>query len=342
MRKRAVGHRCIFILSMKSCGSSVLQRHIVSLANARVARTCHAENETLYWSKAASVLDLPQIRMENSEVPLPKPKAAMMLARFVRKQAPGYEGSLDTEQDIFAAWTAVVRAQPKAFVEKSPHHLYQPAVLELMERYADQEASVDAHFIGLVRNPTDMVYSSWRRFGIVPEREEQHWIRSYGLLRALHERRPDLVSLIRYEDLVAGKVDMASILRVKPAKTSRERAQTFHSASINKWRRDSRFGYTPSEEARQLANSFGYADEEIVNPSARPWWVHRVPRAVAFVAFRQLPVPAQKRLKSAAKRILGMSSAGHRMHPGTPSPGKVSERAVRRTGVGSPRTATRQ
>jgi hypothetical protein len=302
---------CIFILSMKSCGSSILQQHIVKVAGARVmAKTRHRENETLYWTKAASVLGLPQIPLENSQVPLPKAKAEAMLAQLVRDNAPAYSGPLSTEADFFAAWTAIVNAHPGLLVEKSPHHLYEPAVVDLMERYADQVTSFGVRFIGLIRNPTDMLYSSWRRIGIVPEREERHWIRSYELLRSLHKRRPDLVSLIRYEDIVRGEVDLVALLGLHWVKPQADGAKGFHSRSIGRWRKDRKFGYTPSDEARQLANDYGYSDEEVMNPHVDRWWLHRVPRAAVYSAFWRLPISIRKRIRFAAQMVLRPAAAG--------------------------------
>lgn len=296
---------CIFILSMKSCGSSVLQQHIVKLAGARVmANTRHRENETLYWTKAASVLGLPQIPLENSQVPMAKAQAEAMLAQLVRDNAPDYSGSLVTESDFFAAWTAIVNAHPGLLVEKSPHHLYEPAVIDLMERYADQETGFGVRFIGLIRNPTDMLYSSWRRIGIVPEREERHWIRSYELLRAFADRRPDLVSLIRYEDLARGDVDLVPLLGLDGVKPEANGAKGFHSRSIGRWRKDRTFGYTPSDQARRLANDYGYSDEEVMNPHVDRWWLHRVPRAAVYSAFWRLPISIRKRIRFAAQMVV--------------------------------------
>jgi len=50
---------CIAILSEKSSGSSVLQRLIASFARRKTREaTRHNEDETLYWTKAASILRL--------------------------------------------------------------------------------------------------------------------------------------------------------------------------------------------------------------------------------------------------------------------------------------------
>ena len=71
-----------------------------------------------------------------------------------------------------------------------------------MERFSDMASSVDVVFVGLVRNPLDTLYSSWRRFGVPPAMEEPLWRIAYENLQALAARRPDQVHLIRYEQLV--------------------------------------------------------------------------------------------------------------------------------------------
>jgi hypothetical protein len=225
-----------------------------------------------------------------------------MLRAMVRANAPGNDDRpLTTEQEIFDAWTAIVRSQPGTLIEKSPHHLYQPAAIELMERYADQAEEVDVRFIGLIRNPIDTLYSSWRRFGVVPEREEKHWVRGYTLLRELTGRRPGSVSIVRYEDMIDGSADLAGLAGVNASPAGGE---IIHSASLQKWRSDTRFGYAPSDAARQLAKSYGYTEEELANPNGGSWGIHRLPRALAWAAFSSLPFSVQRRAKESARSLL--------------------------------------
>ncbi len=68
--------QCIIILSIKSSGSSACQNLLSKFSQVSyVPKTRHFENETLYWTKAASVLGLPQVDMIDSEVPISKEKA---------------------------------------------------------------------------------------------------------------------------------------------------------------------------------------------------------------------------------------------------------------------------
>jgi len=81
--------QCVFILSTKSSGSSIVQRRLVESGAAKVVPyTRHSENETLFWTKAGSVLDLKQQKMPNSEVPISKAVALKDLRLFMVQNVP--------------------------------------------------------------------------------------------------------------------------------------------------------------------------------------------------------------------------------------------------------------
>jgi hypothetical protein len=296
---------CIAILSVKSSGSSIVQRELARALSARLLNvTDHAENETLFWTKAASVLHLRQFKLANSEIPMGRRRAARMLRQFLEANIPGFAGGLATEAELFSAWAQLVHSGEGVLVEKSPHHLYQPAVVALMRRFAEQAKSVDMRFVGLVRNPVDTLYSSWRRFGVRPEIEERHWIRAYTTLGDFHAERPDLVTIVRYEDLAAGSVDLPTLLGLDSASRTNPDGEAFHRRSIQKWRQDEKFGYRPGPELIRLAQTYGYDPAEIANPNAGRWWPTWLPRATAWYLFSRLPFQTQVRIKAAAKRLL--------------------------------------
>ena len=55
---------CVFILSEKSSGSSMLWRALTRALNIQqYPKTKHFESETLFWTKAASLLEKPQLKM---------------------------------------------------------------------------------------------------------------------------------------------------------------------------------------------------------------------------------------------------------------------------------------
>ena len=278
--------RCYFILSTKSSGSSVLQRHLSGLTSARLPETDHSENETLFFTKAASILGLPQERLVHSEAPFSPSKAKRSLQQFLSQNLGEWNDSVRTEADAFRAWSAVVRSGPGDVVEKSPHHLYQESVIQLMERYADSERDIDVHFIGLIRNPLATLYSSWRRFGMRPAQEERHWIRAYQNLLRLAERRPDRVTIIRYEELVTDPERLASLIGIQGPLASTEK---LHSKSLERWRQDRRFRHHLSDEAIRVAQQFGYRREDLDNEHAPGWTLRNEGRALAWDILFALP-----------------------------------------------------
>ena len=83
--------KCAVILSLKSSGSSALQQRLVGLPGVRhVDHTHHKRFETLYWTKAASVLQMDQIQLPKSEVPLKSSKAKVDLIQLLKENLGDY------------------------------------------------------------------------------------------------------------------------------------------------------------------------------------------------------------------------------------------------------------
>jgi hypothetical protein len=133
--------------------------------------------------------------------------------------------------------------------------------------------------------------------------EEEHWIRAYMLLRDFHAERPDIVTIVRYEDLVCGRVALASLLDLPP-KEYGPRAQAFHARSIQKWRRDKGFGYRPGSRLIELAGTYGYTADEVENPNAYDWNHRALPRAAVWRLFSFLPRATQDSLKALVKPVV--------------------------------------
>jgi sulfotransferase family protein len=303
--------RAIFILSAKSSGSSALQQRIAALSGARtLPHTPNWENETLYWTKAASALRLPQFKLPNSEVPLGAAKASAQLRGLLTANLSQFDGPLVTESNFFQAWSQLVRHYRPILVEKSPHHLYQPAVLNLMERYADTASDISVSIVGLVRNPIATMYSSWRRFGISPYVEEPHWTRAYNSLAAFAKRRPDLLTILRYEDLVTSDQTLVKALDLQDRPQHDMDQTKFRGDSIEKWRSDLKFGYRPAAQVIELAMTYGYALDDLHNRNSGPWFLHRVMRTATYGTIEKLPNSVSDpirllgtRLRGAAKRL---------------------------------------
>jgi hypothetical protein len=294
---------CIFILSTKSAGSSVLQRVLIkSFGAALIPHTRHFENETLYWTKAASVLGLPQVSLPRSEIPLPADRARRELAEFVSANAPGYSPRFDDADGLIAAFDAVCRASGPIVVEKSPHHLYEAAALDLVVDFARRSSAVDARFVGLVRNPVATCYSSWRRFGIPPRVEERFWCLAGENLLALRDREPERTLILRYEDLAAGKVDLkdlAAHLHLEPVGSGLDLVDQ---DSVARWRGDRAYAHVPGPDTVALAARFGYGEGELAG-IAGPWPLRASVRELAFGVRERIPHPLLKAATTAYRRL---------------------------------------
>lgn len=283
--------QCLFILSTKSAGSSALQRRIAAIAEAStVPHTKHYMNETLYWTKAGSILGLKQHKLANSSVPYSYERAVTETTWFLEQNLGTVPNDITSKQGLFDGWSALCQKYGPLFLEKSPHHLYQDTIIALMEEYADATPDISFHFIGLIRNPVDTLYSSWRRFGVSPAQEEVHWRRAYQNLKAFQARRPDLVSIVRYEDLVAGDKGLDPLFEfLGGAPEKQDDATRFRNTSMSMWKSDRWFGFTLDPETYALAQSYGYSDEDLTNPNAGPWAPYRYSRLVFSRAKAAVP-----------------------------------------------------
>ena len=111
--------KSIIILSDKSSGSSACQNLLSEFADIRhVAQTRHFENETLYWTKAASLLGRPQRKMVDSEVPIAKEEARSQLIELLKENLDGFDLPPDDHTLVMEGWARLCRQYAPIFVEK--------------------------------------------------------------------------------------------------------------------------------------------------------------------------------------------------------------------------------
>ena len=123
----------IILLSEKSSGSSAFQDLLTKLTKINcVKRTRHYQNETLYWTKAASILKMPQIKMVDSEVPIESQKARKDLVAILQDNLNNYQLPKRDKDIIFNGWEHLCKKYSPIFIEKSPHHLCQWSSIELI------------------------------------------------------------------------------------------------------------------------------------------------------------------------------------------------------------------
>jgi hypothetical protein len=299
--------KCIVILSEKSSGSSACQNILTKFAEIKhVAKTRHYENETLYWTKAASMLGLPQRQMIDSEVPIPAAQARAELLQLLQENIPDYAPSCDDRESIFAGWRSLCRQHAPIFLEKSPHHLCQWSALELLHECMQNSADIDFLFIGLVRNPLDTLYSQFQRWRSRPEDLQYQWLAAYRNLLRFKDLVGDRLVIVRYEDMVASIRHLQPVFDFCEVKSSDAERDYFHRKSLLKWQSDARFGFRLDEKVIELAKQFGYLDEELRNHQKRFWPMYReLSRCGYFFAqntLNMLPDSAAKYLKSLLKK----------------------------------------
>jgi hypothetical protein len=266
--------RCISILSSKSSGSSALQRLLCSGTNARhIEYTRHGEHETLYWTKAASILGLPQSAQLGSEVPIAARKARIDLLTLLSQNVPRFVPPSDDQRLIFEGWRALCGRFAPVFVEKSPHHLHQWSCLELMARAASKISEIDFRFIGLVRNPMDMLYSAWKRWRLPPQNMQYEWYQAHQNLQRFKELVGERLTTVSYEALVGHDAVGQAILRQFAIEGPRARFEELHQRSLQLWRRDLNYAFDLDARVYDLAVEFGYSPEELL----------RAPAALSFV-----------------------------------------------------------
>ena len=263
--------RCVVILSSKSSGSSALQRLLCDGTNAsHVERTRHAENETLYWTKAASILGLPQSRLHGSEVPIAPRKAKTDLITLLAQNVSTFVLPNDEQTLVFEGWRALCARYSPVFVEKSPHHLHQWSCLKLMADAAVRLPDIDFRFIGLVRNPMDTLYSAWSRWQFSPEKIQFEWLEAHQNLLRFKDLGGDRLTIVTYEALAAegAAAALRSGLGIEGTSAG---IPDLHSNSVMRWKTDKSYGFELDARVAALAASFGYTPDQLANRSSYRW-----------------------------------------------------------------------
>jgi len=303
--------KCIIILSEKSSGSSALQNFLVKFANTQnVSKTRHFQNETLYWTKAASILNKPQLDMVDSEVPIESKKARVDLISLLKANLNHYVPPDDDKILIFGGWRLLCKRYSPIFLEKSPHHLCQWSAIELIIECISKVSDVDFLLIGLIRNPMDTIYSQFKRWRSRPEEVEKQWLIAYQNLLKLKEIIGEQIVLVRYEDIVSSPVCLEPVFNFCEKTVDERNKNYFHQESIQKWKTNALYGFSLSPQVIELASQYGYQQEELANETHLLWpLVKEVSRATykATVPFKKVAINGLKAIKSIASALQSVS-----------------------------------
>ncbi|MAE35883.1 MULTISPECIES: sulfotransferase [Thalassolituus] len=257
--------KCIILLSEKSSGSSIVQKFVTKYTHAKLLpNTRHYENETLYWTKAASLLGLEQHDMVDSEVPLSREYGKSELIKLLRDNLPGYNPPEDEKELVHNGWSMLCKQYTPVLFEKSPHHLCQKAALDLICEQIERDKDNEYLIIGLIRNPMDTIYSQYDRWCSPPALVESQWLKAYTNLLELKKKLGNQMITVRYEDIAADNSTIQPIIKFCQDDIQIKYAQDIDNKSMSRWRNSKTYYHILSDETIQLASILGY-DEEVIS-----------------------------------------------------------------------------
>lgn len=257
----------IILLASKSSGSSAFQKYLqINYGVNLLPKTPHHENETLYWTKAASVLDLKQDSMHRSEVPISREKAKAQLVSMLQDNDIAFEFKAWSENELFEAFYEIIKKNGPVFFEKSPHHLFNFSNIELILRFKEQyKHLIDLHLVGLIRNPLETIFSAWSRWRFNCRSFEFEWRKSYLNLDKLKSNNK-LMHIYQYEDLTINSSSLDQYL-VSLGLNRLTDAYKFHNGSVSRVKQYSSFCHQLSMNTIVLAKRFGYLSEVLKSKS---------------------------------------------------------------------------
>ena len=258
--------KILILLSSKCSGSSAFQKYLQENFDAQVLElTGHHENESLFYTKAASILGLPQKKMHRSKVPYSKEQARKEINELLKNNDSNVSIKKDTEIEVFEAFKSLALIKQPLFVEKSPHHLYNLSNIELIIKFASQfNSDFDIYIFGLVRNPLDTIYSAWKRWRFNCLKFEFEWSKSYSNLLGLKQIHKEL-HILRYEDIVADSSYLDNILLEQSGLHKCRSNFLFNSKSVGKWKGDETFRHVLGKETKLIAQALKYESNDLQN-----------------------------------------------------------------------------
>lgn len=227
--------------------------------------------ETLYWCKAAAVLGMPQPEIMSSTLPMASDAARRDLVKFLSDTLPEYSPPDDDEKLVFKGWKDLCKQHAPIFFEKSPHHLHYWSALQLIYQAMERLDEVEFKFIGLVRNPLDVIYSRWRRWRNDPYRAQKLWYDAYNNLLRFKDLVQESLLICRYEDLVTDETVLPEIFRFIGVQQPFTLKPDLHPRSIGRWREDPRFAFELDRSVSQFGESFGYKAGEMQGRKSMVW-----------------------------------------------------------------------
>ena len=260
------------LLSDKRSGSTMLERELCKHPEVNhVSYTPHTYNETHYWLKAACMLPLSHEGFYGGLRPDSygsRSLARKSLLNFLKRNSPDFTEPATDEELVIDGWTALCRqfAHP-VFFEKSPQHPHHWAALELLLTWI-KASEFEVRVIGLVRNPMSVMYSALKLFHTDPGERQFGWAQAYRNILKLEGRlSAGQFCMVRYEDIVRQPaIEFKRLCDFIGIDDDGNLGLSTHRDSVNKWREDAGFTLQLDPQVGEVAQRFGYSEEDVYNP----------------------------------------------------------------------------
>ena len=266
----------VILLSDKRSGSTMLQDAICAHPRIQTLRySPHTYLESQHWLKAAVLLERHPFLFDKGKKYKnygSRGNAKVYIAELLKGNLENIDLPMDRKQLVFKGWDAICAkyANP-IFFEKSPQHLAHWSALSLMLEWAQQTKDFNVKFIGLVRNPMSVQYSAFKLFRTAPHNRQYDWFNNYRNLLAFKSMIDSKdFHLIRYEDIVdTPKIEIRKFCEFIGIEFSTIMVSKIHGNSKAKWKDDQYFRLILDSSVKQMAISFGYSEESLMNVNSK-------------------------------------------------------------------------
>ena len=117
----------------------------------------------------------------------------------------------------------------------------------------------------------DTLYSAYKRWKTLPEQYQNEWYIAYHNLKNLEKLCKRKLTILRYEDMVSSINSMSQVFNFCGIDITSADNNYMHQKSIHKWKNDRLYGFQLSPHIVELARSYGYKKDELINRKNIIW-----------------------------------------------------------------------
>ena len=117
----------------------------------------------------------------------------------------------------------------------------------------------------------DTLYSMWKRWRYLPNKHQFEWLNAYQNLLKYQKILKNNLILIRYEDFTNNHECLEKIHNFIELDVDLNKYKFFHSKSVQKWKKDKRYGFQLNQSVKEFAYRFGYKEQNLANETNYMW-----------------------------------------------------------------------